>query len=372
MTKLNLSALKKKADILAHPPSEATRDSQMNSASTVLQDMSQASAASSSSTSHLWTSSGSPTVTESPAVKEFFPNLTVSDELFDDIFAKKETVSVEETPQVYETQSIITETPTSEVAASLESVLPVIEDPVTEAVAPEAIVEDIPSVDWLTPEAVAVLDDTVAPIDSADLIDQTDHVKWVAEGLSLEREGGLTRLSSGKKTAIFALAGLCVVWIIGGGLYTLGVFPPTKTSSIEAVAPVVSNTPTPVVVAVQTGALANTGAVASTGSTLSPELSGTGVTTTLTGATLSGTTLSGTVLTGSTLTWATLSGTVITAGALTGATLSGATLSGSTSSGVAIVKPIPPVTPTGTMTGATNTIRTPNIRLPRTSTGTLR
>lgn len=98
-----------------------------------------------------------------------------------------------------------------------------------------------------------------------------------------------------------------------------------------------SNTPTPVVVAVQTGALANTGAVVSTGSTLSPELSGTGVTTTLTGA-----------------------------------TLTGATLSGSTSSGVAIVKPIPPVTPTGTMTGATNTIRTPNIRLPRTSTGTLR
>ena len=115
MTKLNLSALKKKADILAHPPSEAsTRDSQTNSASTVSQDISQASAVSSSGISHVGALSASPIVTESLAVKEFFPNLTVSDELFDDIFAKKEVISVAEAPQVYETQSVITDTPIPE------------------------------------------------------------------------------------------------------------------------------------------------------------------------------------------------------------------------------------------------------------------
>lgn len=148
MTKLNLSALKKKADILAHPLSEAsTHDSQTNTASTLAQDVSQEPAVSSSGTTHLRTSSANPVVTESLAVKEFFPNLTVSDELFDDIFTKKEAASAEETPQIYEAQSIITDAPALEIVTSSESVLPVIEVPVVEAVAPEVIAEDIPSVD---------------------------------------------------------------------------------------------------------------------------------------------------------------------------------------------------------------------------------
>lgn len=145
MTKLNLSALKKKADILAHPSSEvSTHDLQTSGASTATQTFTSDSTVLSSGkgTFHLENSSSTPKITQSLAVKEFFPNLTVSDELFDDIFAKKETISVEETPQVYETQSILTDTPIPEIATPSESILLEVETTTVEILS-----EQIPPVD---------------------------------------------------------------------------------------------------------------------------------------------------------------------------------------------------------------------------------
>jgi hypothetical protein len=54
-------------------------------------------------------------------------------------------------------------------------------------------------------EVPSVLESVATPIE------QQEYVKSVAEDLSLEREGGLTRLSTSKKIAIFSLLGLSLV-----------------------------------------------------------------------------------------------------------------------------------------------------------------
>ena len=60
-------------------------------------------------------------------MKEFFPNLTVSDEFFDDMFTKKEVISTTETIQEYDSQSIITNTSVIETVVPLDLILPVTE-----------------------------------------------------------------------------------------------------------------------------------------------------------------------------------------------------------------------------------------------------
>jgi hypothetical protein len=360
MTKLNLSALKKKADTLAHPVSIDTTSIDVTNvtADTAISEVPSFSetalpeltpAASSEVPSAPITS----TTSDLPAVKEFFPNLTVNDEIFDEMFTKREqplasdAVSHVESEVIAESIVEIEETPQaiSSTEASIEATTVI--DPVENS---------------LISPADGVQTDKMETIDSTGSV---DYVQWVAEDLSREREGGLSRLSTSKKTAIFSLAWLAFVGIIGTGLYAFDIFPPVKSSTIETSTPIVSVTPPiktpPIIPAAQTGAsITDTGALSGTG-----VISGTGSTLT-TGTGTSTTTLANT-------------GSITNTGAISGTGTARPTISTSTGGIISTTPPVklapvgatgaitPPATNTGIIisSGSGNAIRTPNIRLPR-------
>jgi hypothetical protein len=110
----------------------------------------------------------------------------------------------EETPQMHEVQSITPDTGVSDLitpieGTPLETVAP-FPTPVT-----EVLEADISIVERAMSELPLALEPVATPIE------QQEYVKSVAEDLSFEREGGLTRLSGSKKAAIFGLLGLSLV-----------------------------------------------------------------------------------------------------------------------------------------------------------------
>ena len=161
------------------------------------------------------------------AQREFFTNLKMDDDFFDDpIFegivpAKPE--KTEEKPVVAEAP-VETEAVIEEAVAELPEKSVVAEAPVET----EAVSEEIPSVETVagaetSPEAV-----------SAEAVTETktDYVEEVAKDLSAKRQGRLSKLFGERKVLVRAVAGFFALSLVVGGAFSLA--PSMKTSAPES------------------------------------------------------------------------------------------------------------------------------------------
>lgn len=160
--------------------------------------------------------------------KEFFTNLKVMDDMFDDdmfdgIVPKKEVKpeAVAEAVDVPMEKTIVetVETAEGKAAETPESVEP--------APAPPAVSVTEEVAESETPAA-----ETPSETPAALSVPPAQYVESVAKDLSIERKGGLAKLFGERKVLVRSAAGLLAVAVIAGGALTL---PSFKTSAPEAV-----------------------------------------------------------------------------------------------------------------------------------------